>query len=232
MKEEMSPERFAQQVAADFSDFVGRVFKDFDEEVHVGDFPYRPDWPLVGATDYGWTNPFVWLAIQYDVWDNVYVIGEYRAQQKDINDVARDLEGWDLARNASDLYPDPAEPGDSSVLSRRLHCRINSSTGGPLKIRLELIRKWLKLVPEDHPFEKRAPKLFIDRRCSDLIREMLDYRYPESKEESLRAAPEAPLDKDDHGPEALGRFFRAKYGDPSDGQATRAKVKRARILSG
>jgi hypothetical protein len=72
--------------------------------------------------------------------------------------------------------------------------------------------------------------LFIDRKCYGLIQEMLDYRYPATKEESLKAVPEQPLDKDDHGPEALGRFFRGYFGAPGDSETGgRAKVKRARV---
>jgi hypothetical protein len=235
MRRELSPERFAQQVAAEFTEYVGRVFKEFDEELHVRDVEYRPDLPLVGAVDYGFVNDFVWLAIQYDVFDNVYVVGEYRANMKDINEIARDLAQWPLARNSSEFYPDPAEPGESAILSKVLRSRQRLDTGGPLQWRLDLIRRHLRLDPasEGHPPSKREPKLFIDRRCVELVREMLDYRYADTREESMRAAPEAPLKKDDHGPEALGRFFRGYFGsaEATEGRG-RAVVHRAVIRAG
>jgi len=235
MKKEMSAERFNQQVAAMFTDFVGRVFKDFEEEMHVRDLIYRPDLPLFGACDYGFTNPFVWLVIQVDVWDNVYVLAELRRQRKDINDIARDLDSWTLAKNAREFFPDPAEPGDTVILEKKLRVPANHETGGELKHRLDLIREHLKFDPssEGHPDEKREPKLFINRSCTELIQEMLDYRYPDTAEEAVRAPSEAPMDKDDHGPEALGRFFRGYFGPP-EGQPTqgRAVVRRAVIRSG
>lgn len=215
----MSEERFKQEIAADFTDFVGRVFKAFEEETHVGDFAYRADLPLFGAVDYGWTNPFVWLDIQVDVWDNVYVIGEYYVQQQDINDVARHLRATGRG-NARKFFPDPAEPGDSVVLSKYLRVPFAADTGGELKHRLELIRQHLKLVPDHIPYEQRKPKLFISRNCPELIREMHDYRFPETKSET-RSAPEEPMDKDNHGPEALGRFFRGYFGPPSSGGTVR-----------
>lgn len=239
MRSDMSEDRFNQEIGADFTDFVGRVFKDFDEELHVGDYPYSPDLPLFAATDYGWTNPFVWLGIQVDAFKNVYVIGEYRINRRDINDIARDLQNIPWARNATMLYPEPAEPGDTAVLEKALRVKIGGNTGGDLKWRLELIREWLKLDPESegHPDTERKPKLFIDRRCigmpmgdGGLIREMLDYRYPETKEESIKAFSENPMDKDDHGPEALGRFFRGYFGGPLDGQVKgRARIRKAVI---
>lgn len=229
MAAEMSEELYAQEIDADFSEFVGRVFKEFDEEVHVTDVKYNPDLPLYGCCDYGWTNPFVWLAIQIDVWDNVYVIGEYRVTRRDIMDIGDDLASWPMARECETFYPDPSRPDDTSVLEKKLQSKANTSTGGELKWRLELIRQALKLIPEHVPEEDRQPKLFIDRRCQGLIQEMGSYRYPENKSE-IRANPEEPLDKDDHGPEALGRFFRGYFGPAKQpGTKGRAKVSRSKV---
>ena len=46
MKREMSSERYAQEIEARFTDFVGLVFKGFDEEIHVRDLRYDPKLPL------------------------------------------------------------------------------------------------------------------------------------------------------------------------------------------
>jgi len=226
---DMSAERFKQEIGADFTEFVGRVFKDFDEEIHVRDLQYRPDLPLYGACDYGWTNPFVWLAIQVDTFGNVYVLAEYRAIQKDINDISRDLSALPAARRAAKFYPDPAEPGDTAVLSKVLKVPFSKNTGGEKKWRLELIRQHLRPLPLHVPIELRQPRIFIDRSCVELIREMQDYRYPETKAESLKAAPEEPLDKDDHGPEALGRFFRGHFGPPPSPGKRNARVRTANM---
>jgi hypothetical protein len=240
MSIDMSGEKFNQEIGADFTEFVGRVFKDFDEEIHVGDFAYNPSLPLYAACDYGWTNPFVWILIQTDVWDNVYVIGEYRAVHKDINDIAADLLTWrdGLSTKAIRFFPDPSEPGDSAVLEKALRVQSHPNTGGELKWRLELIRQHLKLLPEHAAWEDRKPRLFFDRSINDAgsdgmsgIQEMLNYRYPESKEDAKKYAPEEPLKKDDHFPEALGRFFRGHFGSPLEihGQT---KVKRGNMSRG
>lgn len=216
MKDDMSDELFNQEIAALFTDFVGRVFKDFDEEVHVGDFKYDARYPVYLAVDYGWTNPFVALFVQVDAHGNVYVIEEYRALGKDVNEVGRELlqRHGPLVRQARTLYPDPAEPGDTNILANRLKVHVNPDTGGDLKYRLEYIRQFLKLGPEHVAPEKQLPKLFFDRGCTEMIREMGEYRYPDKKSED-KQAKEDPLDKDDHGPEALGRFFRGFLGDPT-----------------
>lgn len=225
---DMSDERFDQEIGASFSDFVGRVFKTFDEEEHVNDCKYDPSLPLYAACDYGWTNPFVWLLIQVDVWGTVYVLDEYRAVNRDINDIADDLAASPINHGVKTLYPDPAGPGDTEVLVKKLRCKADTSTGGELKWRIELIRTYLKAGPDDVVEEAKKPKLFINRKCVGLIREMQDYRYPETKEEQDKERPEKPLDKDDHAPEALGRFFKGYFGGPLDNGA-RSKVRKAKV---
>jgi hypothetical protein len=231
MAMEMSEEKFNQEIAADFTEFVGRVFKDFDEEVHVRDLKYDPDLPLYLACDYGWTNPFVMLFIQVDVWDNVYVIAEYRATRKDINDIAAELADVPFISKAITLYPDPAAPGDTVILEKKLKVKANTSTGGELKWRLELIRQKLKITNThlewQHP--ERVPKIFFDRKCHGLIYEFNEYRFPDNNSET-RPNKEEPMDKDDHGPEALGRFFRGYYGPPAGNpNKGRARVSKARV---
>ncbi len=211
MRLDMSAELFNQEIAALFTDYVGKVFKDWEEETHVTDILYRADLPLYGACDYGWTNPFVWLAIQVDVWGNVYVLDEYRVTNRDITDIGKDLANSDVGRRTVKFYPDPAEPGDTAILSKMLRAESVKDTGGEKKGRIEKIRQALKVGPDHAPAHEQKPKLFIDRKCKGLIYEMGEYRYPDQKSE-LRAAPEEPLDKDDHGPEALGRFYRGYFG--------------------
>jgi hypothetical protein len=91
---------------------------------------------------------------------------------------------------------------------------VQGSTGGEIKTRLEIIRKWLKdendHLPHDHP--DRRPRVLVNPKCKMLIHEMDAYRYPKTKDEQTNE-PENPLKKDDHAPEALGRFFKGHFGD-------------------
>lgn len=221
MAEGMSSEKFKQEIGADFTEFVGRVFKDFDEESHVVDRPFDPKFPLYIATDYGYTNPNVALFIQHDVWDNVWVVGEYYKQHRTPDEFARDvMEDRYLGHMlgyAKAIYPDPEDPGASRTLSDRWRVPVKGGTGGELQKRLELIRRWVGMGPEFIALQKThkdwVPRLTVDRiHCPNLIREMQDYRYPENKREEESNNRENPLKKDDHTPEALGRFFGGHYG--------------------
>jgi hypothetical protein len=216
LEKDLTPEAFSQEIGAQFSEYVGRVFKAWDEEKHVRTLRYDPALPVYIATDYGWTNPNVALFIQVDHWDNVYVIAEYYERGRTDEEFADDLLARfpDLVDKARHLYPDPEDPKASNTLARKLRVQIQGGTGGLIKDRIDLIRKWLKEVnthlPEDHV--DRQPKLFVDRRCVNLIREMDAYRYPEKKGDSDANEKENPMKKDDHTPEALGRFFGGHYG--------------------
>lgn len=211
----------AQEIEAKFSKYVGQVFKDWDEEWHVSnDVVYHPEWPLYVATDYGWTNPNVVLFIQVDPWDRVYVIDEYYQNHRSPEELADDLQEGSystshpsLIRAATKLYPDPADPAASHTLSERLRLQTQSGTGGEIKERLELVRKWLKDENTHIPIGEagRRPRLRVHPRCKHLIFEMDAYRYPKTKDEQTNE-PENPLKKDDHAPEALGRFFRGHFG--------------------
>lgn len=234
LENDLTTESFQQEIGAQFSEYVGRVFKAWDEEKHVGDFPYDPGLPVYLATDYGWTNPNVGLFIQKDVWDNLYVIGEYyergRTDQEFAEDLLERFPG--LVAACREIYPDPEDPKASNTLARRLRLNIRGNTGGERKTRLDLIRQWLKDVnphlEDGHP--ERHPKLRVDRRCVNLIREMDAYRYPTTSGEAAGNAKEEPLKKDDHTPEALGRFMRGHYGDNVEGG--RARVRKASVSRG
>jgi hypothetical protein len=233
---DLSDEMRAQEIEAAFSEYVGKVFKTWDEEWHVRPLSYNSDWPLYLACDYGWTNPNVGLFIQVDPWDRVYVIDEYYQTHRSPEEMALDLsEGnystshIELIKKATHIYGDPAAPEASHTLADKLRLRVMGNTGGEIKDRLELIRRWLK---DENPHldithQDRRPKLLVSPKCKHLMHEMDAYRYPKTKDEGL-TAPEKPLSKDDHTPEALGRFFKGHFGQAVQGPTTVHKARMSR----
>lgn len=222
---------FNQEIGALFTEFVGRVFGDFDEEVHVGDFEFEPSWETVAAVDYGFTNPNVWLLIQIDpfeerirVLDEVYQSGLTPYEFADLI-AERGL----CPPSLRVFYPDPASPSDTKILENRLKIRHKGGTGGEIKHRVDAIRKALVVrnahLPEGDP--TRVPRLQIHRRCTSTIRDMLNYRYPERKTQAVESnAPENPMKKDDHAPEALGRMFASRWGVLRSERKARASAAR------
>lgn len=231
---DLTQETFNQEIGAQFTEFVGRVFKDFDEEVHVKDFAYDPALPTYAAVDYGFTNPFVWLLLQIDFEGCVYVVDEVYERGLTIDEAMAEVEARGLVPgNLRQFYPDPASPGDTRAIEKRFRIKGMRGTGGDLSTRLRMIRAALKVrhveLEPDDPLRK--PRLIINRRCKETIRDFNDYRYPKSVSEAAEAKdydsrrttgiPENPMKRDDHAPEALGRFYAGFFSTPERADGAR-----------
>lgn len=211
-EDDLTEDEFKRQYGAQFVERVGRVMAEWDDDIHLKDLEYNRRWPLYAAVDFGYTNDWVWLWIQVDVFNNIYVIGEERYTLRDTEDIARhEFLNHPLLPKLLDIYVDPASPDDANVLRRILKVNTKANTGGELKTRLALIRSALKPrpehLPDGHPDKKS--QIQFDRSCQKLAWEMREgYRWPENKSDSIRNDSEMPMDKNNHGPEALGRFFK------------------------
>lgn len=222
---DLTEDEFRRQYGGEFILKRGRVMKEWDDDYHIANLEYRYDWPLFAAVDFGYTNDWVWLLIQVDPRTNItYVIQEQRFKLKDTEEIARELKTQTLTHKVNAIYVDPAAPDDAAILRRHLGIPTKNNTGGEIKVRLQLIRQALKRKPEhladDHP--EKLPMLIVDKSCTDLIYEMREgYRWPENSSE-LRNNSEIPMDTNNHGPEALGRFFKGHM----DGKVVRTHTSR------
>lgn len=213
MARDLTPEAFAQEVEASFAEHVGRVFKAWDEDKHVTDLPYNPQWPLFVATDYGYTDPNVALFIQPGPFGQINVIGEYYRTHRTPEEFALDVLndgrlGW-LLKNAKGIYPEPASPGTTETLCQYWHLPSFGGTQSEIEPRLRAINAKLKHRNPHLAWEhdERVPWLRFDRSCVHGRYEMDAYRWPDRRRKQERNAKDHPLDKDNHVPEALGRFF-------------------------
>lgn len=227
-----STEAFNQEIGAEFTDFTGRVFKDFDEETHVADLAYNPKWPTFACVDYGYRNPNVWLVLQTGPWGEINVLKELYIHEYTPQEFADEIKSLGLHNGVQCFYPDPASPGDSDILADTLKISWRGGTGGELKHRLDAIRRALKEMNThvERGHKDRRPFLMFDRSCTMSIHEFNEYRYPDKKELNSIPGQENPQKKDDHTPEALGRFFAGHFSTPQEdagpGRATRAKMSR------
>lgn len=231
---DLTEETFNQEIAALFTEFVGRVFKGFDEEVHVGDYKRQAGWQLYAASDAGFTNPSVFLLIQVDPFgERIEVLDEVYQEGLTAEEFATLIQDrFGSLQGCLKLYPDPADPAFAKTLSERLKLPIGKGTGGELRWRLDAIRAALKVrnthLPDGDP--TRVPRLVFDRKCERTISDMLNYRYPERRAQTVDTnAPENPMKKDDHGPEALGRFFAGHFG--TAGQRRKARNRKSSMAA-
>lgn len=216
-EDDLTPDEFRRQYGGEFVERIGRVMSQWDDEIHLQDVPYNPLLPVYVCLDYGYTNDWVWIWIQVDIFNNVYVLGETRWQLMDTEEVCNDIlkrraanEGlWPLLEKVVTIYAPPAEPADTSIVRRKLLRPIATNTGGEIVERDRLTNSLLKrrptYLPDDHP-EKKPQMVFNRDTTVQLAWEMrTGYRWPEHRSETKNAS-ENPMDKDNHGPEALGRF--------------------------
>ena len=219
---DLTPDEFDRQYGAMFVERVGRVMQEWDDDLHLKKIRYNPNWPLYLAIDYGYTNDWVLLFIQVDQWDNAYVIREKRWKLKDTEEIAKGLMKdpvlGPLMRKAVAFYPDPAAPDDTQIFARHTKIPARGNTGGEIKTRLAMVRRRLKPLPEHADPEDQQAGLVVDESCTMLAWEMREgYRWPEHRSE-VRNESENPLDKDNHGPEALGRFVKGYYEVKGEGR--------------
>ena len=183
---ELPDDRFEQEYMASFKHFTGLVYKEFDRERHVySDKKENKNYRIfntvdtMGGVDFGFTNPSALLKIERDTDNNYYVTEEWYKTEKttpQIIEVARSF-------NCSKYYPDPAEP-DRIEEMRKAHLNIRE-VSKDIEAGIIAVRELF-----------RANRLFVHKSCTNLIRELETYRYPERKAE--RNEPELPIKENDH----------------------------------
>ena len=234
---DLTEDEFNRQYGGQFILKRGRVMKEWDDDIHIGKYKYNYDWPLYAAVDYGYRNDWVWLWIQVDPFTKrTYVIDEQRFRERDTEDIARQTLAHDiLLSKCQGIYVDPSSPDDASILRRHLKVPTFNNTGGEINDRLKLIRKALKEknteLEKDNPL--RGPGLVIDESCTKLIWEMREgYRWPEGSRNNEGTVKEIPSDDDNHGPEALGRFFKGREGKEDASSRTTRQSSRTKRRAG
>lgn len=230
-EDDLTEDEFRRQYGGEFVDRVGRVMSEWDDEIHLKRLKYNPHWPMYAAVDYGYAAFFVWLWIQVDEFDNVYVLGEHYVKRTDTEVIAKDIiakHPW--ASKCVAFYPDPHNPSDTKIMQRHTGIPARGGTGGELSERNAMIRTRLKPRPAHAPPSEQQAQIVFDRdRCTQLAWEMREgYRWPEHKNEQKNES-EVPMDKDNHGPEALSRFIYGYFGGSGTESVGGSRQSRARI---
>jgi hypothetical protein len=211
-----SPEWFLQEIGADFASFVGKIYSEFDETVHVTNVQYRPGLKSYMTVDWGFVNPLAAIWFQVDAEDNIYVWREHYQSYKRL---AEHIEMWkaqdiaDGGRRADLIFGDAEDP--------EAVAQMNYDYGPTIALPeakknwregIECVKRFLKLYQvgekDEYGTPLERPKLFIDHSCRHLIYEFNNYRAPETR--SDEPANEQPGRKrpvtakqDDHALDAL-----------------------------
>jgi len=213
----LDPDVFDQEYGAGFTVFAGQVYKNFDPAVHVVDrFPVAEGtvfryWDAVAGVDFGYINPFVhlWGFVSPD--GELYIYDEIYQSRRTVPELAamirrREADFPHAIQNWRFRICDPSDPGSRKQFAQE-GIRMRPARP-PLNDVREGIREVRNML---HPRQVggdggRRPRLFVFRRCKNLIREFVNYRYPDESER--HGVPEEPLKKDDHAMDALRYMVR------------------------
>ncbi len=192
-----------------FSGFGGRVYGEFDENIHVIDpFDVPKDWYDNISIDPGLNNPLSchWYAVDYD--GNVYVIAEHFEAEKDIvyhsnkiKEISARL-GWktnysgkiealiDSAANQKTL----ASVKSVTELFAEQGILVNPKVNKDLFSGISRVKQYLKDA-------SGRSRLYIFRNCTNLIREFKSYYWSDS---------DVPIKADDHSLDELRYYIMSR----------------------
>lgn len=203
-----TPEWFMQEIGADFSSFVGRIYSEFDVQTHCKELHYNPAWPNYIAFDWGFVNPLAAIEFQIDPFDNIYIWREHYKPYLTLQDHIRELKarpqppGYAITCG----YGDAADP-EATLEVSRIFCPVLSMPEAKTNWRqgIDTVKMFLKEYQigeiDEYGTPKTSPKMFVDYSCSNLIREFQNYK---AKEGTTAQSPrEIAQGIDDHALDAL-----------------------------
>lgn len=181
------------------------VFTEFNPDIHVrATPPWGDNWPGRNGSsgcgiDFGFTNPFVCLWVQFDPLGYCFVIDEYVQTRR--------IMASHILEIQSRPHPQPrfmgVDPSGKQVNGQTALSYINllRDAGYEVRQRPVLIRDGLEVLHAALAPAIGEPTLYIHPRCHTLIKSMTNYRYAHPSDET-------PLkDKvNDHCVDAL-RYF-------------------------
>ena len=185
-------DQWAQEYECDFAGSAALVYREFDPDLHVGQFEYNPDWPTYAGQDFGYVNPSVALIMQVSPSEEVFVIAEHYHTNRSVSDLAANVYRPLCQRHGvAAWHCDPS--GRSEIAELRQAGIPAVGRRSMVEEGILAVRKLLRSPGGDRP------RLHIDSRCRRLIAEMSTYAYRENTDQVEK-------DQSDHGPDAL-RYF-------------------------
>jgi hypothetical protein len=206
-----SKEWFEQEIGADFTAFVGKIYAEFQEDLHVEKVEYNPAWPNYIGFDWGFVNPMAAIEFQVSPQEDIYVWREHYLPLTMLEDHFRLMrerpQPSDYHINM--CFGDAADPEAALRVTQQFApCIADPAAKENWREGVELVKMFLKprqvgVIDEfDTPLEK--PKLFIDHSCKNLIREFNNYKAPtQTGGRNAKNPRETAQNIDDHALDAL-----------------------------
>lgn len=229
-----SAEWFAQEIGAEFTAFVGKIYGEFHERDHVRKLEFNPAWPNYITFDWGFTNPMAAIEFQVTprdevrIWREHYEPGLTLPEHVEMMQKRNQPEGYHL-----DLgFGDAADPQAALTMTQlMIPTHADPMSKDNWRQGIEVVKRFLK-QRKDGSFG-----LYVDHSCHNTIREFNNYRSKEPIKGNN--VPEMGQKQDDHALDAIryGMMHLFELGVNShlsdvyslDAMAMSAEVQRERV---
>lgn len=205
-------EWFQQEIAADFASFVGKIYDEFDETVHVKNVEYDPALPNYIAFDWGYVNPLAAVEFQIDPFDNIRVWREHYKAYTRLEDHLLEMAAREQppGYKIDCTFGDAADPEATMTVNMKFApCISEPAAKTNWRQGINLVKGFLKPRPvgvaDEYGTPLEEPGLVISPNCPNLIKEFNNYRAPDRVVSSIResGAGSAAYKQDDHALDAL-----------------------------
>jgi phage terminase large subunit len=171
-RKRLRPEEYAREYEGEFTKLTGLVW-DFPPEQILPDsealekIKLYPDKSICGV-DFGFNNPAAQVVVIEK--DSVfYVFDEWKESQKSTVEIIEQAKAFKMNYKTSIFFPDPAEPDRIAEMKKAgLNCELTSKE---VKAGLTHVSSLI-----------REKKLYISKRCVQLLDEINSYIYLEGKD--------------------------------------------------
>lgn len=200
IKRNTDENEFAQEYMAEFRKMRDLVYRDFSREHHVVEIDPQPNWQCFITADFGFTNPTAILKVYVDGDDNWYVTDEIYEPGMTTDIMASKIKNLIGGRYITNMFADSAAA--QTIADLKTHqiyftpVKKEGSLEGSVKSGITEVANKLKLQELTG-----KPKLFVDKRCENLIWEFEAYQWPKKQDD--RNVREVPVKDNDHALDAL-----------------------------
>jgi PBSX family phage terminase large subunit len=241
-----SKERIERDIMGSFDAFQGQIYTEFSRNLHViKPFRIPEEWTKFIGADHGYNNPaaFIWIACDYD--GNLYAYREFYEREWHIDEIVKGnrrpgFEGKGIVElskgeKLEGIWIDPStkadrgKESDFSTYTDHLPGHISLlPANNSVSTGIDRVKQYLRVNERTG-----KPRLFIFETCSNLIDEIIKYKWAEQPPGSAatKNEKEDPVKKDDHACDALRYGLMSRPEEPKRADLTQ-KLRQASTLSG
>jgi len=206
----MPVEWFLQEIAADFTSFMGKIYSEWDEVTHVKQHKFNPMWRNYIAFDWGFVNPMAAVEFQVDPMDRVHVWRLHYKTHTRLEVFLDEMKRRDQpdGYHINLCFGDAADPEATATVTEKFFaCISDPMSKVNWREGIDLVKGFLRTQTvgeaDEYGTPIDEPWLFVDPSCGDLIREFNNYRAAAPASGKPRNPREDAQKYDDHALDAL-----------------------------